>query len=40
VTVTSRDVDIARAVVDKGQQLAECTFGQPGAPATGVASIR
>jgi hypothetical protein len=40
VTVTSHDQDIARAVVDKGHQLAESTFGPPGAPATGVASIR
>jgi hypothetical protein len=40
VTVTSRDRDIARSVVDNGQALAESTFGRPGAPATGMASIR
>jgi hypothetical protein len=37
VTVTSPDRDIARSVVDKGQELADSTFGRPGAPAIGVA---
>jgi hypothetical protein len=40
VTVTSKDRDIARSVVDKGQQLADATYGRPGTPGVGVASIR
>lgn len=40
VTVTSRDHDVARALVDKGQELADSTFGRPGASGVGVASIR
>jgi hypothetical protein len=40
VTVTSKDRDIARSVVDNGQRLADATFGQPGTPGVGVASIR
>jgi len=40
VTVTSRDRDVVHSVVEKGQELAESTFGQPGAPGTGVAYIR
>jgi hypothetical protein len=40
VTVTSPDRDVARSVVDKGQELADSTFGRPGAAGIGVASIR
>jgi hypothetical protein len=40
VTVTSHDSDIARAVVNKGQELAESTYGRPGTPGVGVATIR
>ena len=32
--------DVARSVVDKGQELAESTFGQGGASAIGMASSR
>jgi hypothetical protein len=40
VTVTSSDSDVARALVGKGQELADSTFGRPGASGVGVASIR
>lgn len=38
VTVTSKDTDTARSVVDKGRELAEVTFGAPGGHAIGIAS--
>jgi hypothetical protein len=41
VTVTSHDRDIARSVVDRGQELAQATYGRlPGAPEVGVAELR
>jgi hypothetical protein len=39
VTVTSKNPDIARAVVDKGRELAAATYARPG-HAMGVASIQ
>jgi hypothetical protein len=40
VTVTSKDRDIARSVVDKGQEFADSTFGRPGTSGVGVASLK
>jgi hypothetical protein len=40
VTVISRDRAVARALVDKGQELADSTFGRPGTSGIGVASVR
>jgi hypothetical protein len=40
VTVTSHDRDIARSVVNKGQELAAIVYGQPGGGAVGIASAR
>jgi hypothetical protein len=40
VTVTSHDLDVARSVVHKGQELAVSTYGQPAGAAVGVASVR
>jgi hypothetical protein len=40
VTVTSRDRDIARALVGKGQELADATFGRPAGSSVGMASLR
>jgi hypothetical protein len=40
VTVTSHDRDVARSVLNKGQELAESTYRQQGGGAVGMASIR
>ena len=40
LTVTSRDRDTARTLVERGQELADSTFGRPGTSAVGVATIR
>jgi hypothetical protein len=40
VTVTSRDRDVARLVLDKGQELAESTGARPSTAGIGTASIQ
>jgi len=40
VMAPRHDRDVARSVVDKGQELADCTFGRSAAPASGVAAAQ